>query len=352
MLFQDWIERVTSSLYRRRFHLSASTRARLWMRLASLSRSGVPITSALEFLCESKVEKSTALRFVEHQRQAIRTCGFSAAASGWIPQEEQIVIQITQEGRIADGFDQAARMATVRRKLRGTLISGLTYPTILLFGGGLVISQLPGHALSTMTSILDESKWPQVSLSVLKFSEFLSSWGIVLTTVFTLIIGLSVWAAPRWTGALRSYFDWYPPFALYRQFTGPEVFHALISLMRAGVQRFRAMSELENGLPKYLASHVRTMRSNLYRGNSVDQALDTGLFSAETLDTLRIYERIGDFSVHAERIADEELEQALRKLERTTKMLSAILLLGIGIISIWIYIGIARVVFSLQNMTF
>lgn len=268
---------------------------------------------------------------------------------GWVPQEELAIIQITQEGRITDGFQQAARMASVRMKLRSTLLSGLTYPMVLLVGGGLVVALLPGYALSVMADILDQAKWPGVSLSVLRFSNFISTWGILLSILFLVILALSAWAAPRWTGPLRQRFDWFPPFVLYRQFSGPEILCALLALMQAGVQRIRALNQLESGLPNYLATHVRTMRSNLYRGDSVDQALDTGLFSQQTLDTLRIYERVGDFAEHAERIADEDLEQALERLHRVTKFLSSILLLGIGGIAVWIYIGIARVVFTLQS---
>ncbi len=352
MLTPVWFEQTAQYLHRQRFRSSAHTRARLWMRLASLSRSGVPIAAALEFLCESKVENSVSLRFAMHQRAAIRSRSFSTGAVGWVPQEELAIIQITQEGRIAEGFEQAARMATVRQKLRSTLISGLTYPTLLLCGGSLVIALLPGQALSAMSAVLDQSKWPMVSLSVLAFSNFVSTWGAYLAAALASVLAISVWAAPRWSGPLREQFDWYPPFALYRQFSGPEILSALLALMHAGVQRIKALSQLERGLPKYLASHVRTMRSNLYRGDSVDQALDTGLFSAETLDTLRIYERIGDFATHAERIADEDLERALAKLKRTTKTLSSVLLLGIGAAAVWIYVGIARVVFTLQNSTF
>ena len=335
--------------YRWRFRMSASTRARFWRRLTSLSRSGVPIASALEFLNESKCEESVSSRFVQHQRIALRSQGFSAGATGWIPQEELAIIQITQEGRIADGFEQAARMATVKTKLRSTLLSGLTYPVVLLIVGGLVIALLPGYALSVMSDILDQSKWPRISLSVLAFSNFISAWGAPLSIAFIVFLAISAWAAPRWAGPVRQRFDWYPPFVLYRQFSGPEILCALLALMQAGVQRIRALNQLESGLPNYLATHVRTMRSNLYRGESVDEALDTGLFSTQTLDTLRIHERIGDFAAHAERIADEDLDYALERLQRATKFLSSILLLGIGGIAVWIYIGIARVVFSLQN---
>ncbi len=339
-------------LHRFRFRIAASKRARLWQRLASLSHSDIPIAAALEFIWESKAEESVCSHFVTHQRKAIRSQGFATGAAGWAPKEELAILQITQEGRIAEGFEQAARMAMVRSKLRSTLIAGLTYPMILLFGGGFVVALVPGYALSVMTNILDKSRWPQVSLSVLAFSEFLSTWGITLSVIFFAVVALSIWAAPRWSGPIRQRLDWYPPFVLYRRFSGPEVLCALLALMQAGVQRIKALRLLESGLPSYLAYHVRSMRSNLYRGDGVDMALDTGLFSAETLDTLRIYERVGDFTSHAERIADEDLERALEKLNRATKTLSSVLLLIIGGIAVWIYIGIARVVFTVQNSSF
>lgn len=345
-------EEIMKFLHRQRFRRSASSRARLWRRLASLCRSGVPITAALEFLCQSKATQSVSSHFARHQRIAMRVNGFSAGATGWVPKEELTIIEITQEGRISEGFEQAARMATVRAKLRSTLFSGLTYPVVLLFGGGLVIAILPGQALSVMTEILDQSKWPRVSLSVLAFSNFVSAWGVVLAGGLVVILAISTWVAPRWSGPLRIKVDWYPPFALYRQFSAPEILCALLALMHAGVQRVKALQQLENGLPEYLASHVRSMRSNLYRGDNVDQAFDTGLFSTETLDTLRIYDRVGDFVTHAEQIADEDLEQALEKLTRATKTLSSALLLTIGAVAIWIYVGIARVVFTLQSAAF
>ncbi len=342
-------EETMKLVYRLRFRRSAACRARFWRRLASLCRAGIPIAAALEFLCESKAAQSVAANFARHQRIAMRASGFSDGAAGWVPQEELTIIEITQEGRISEGFEQAARMATVRSKLRSTLLSGLTYPVVLLFGGGLVIAILPGQALSVMTDILDQSKWPTVSLSVLAFSNFISTWGAAIAAGLIVILGISTWAAPRWSGHLRQKLDWFPPFVLYRQFSSPEILCALLALMHAGVQRIKALQQLENGLPEYLASHVRTMRSNLYRGDSVDRAFDTGLFSTETLDTLRIYERVGDFVTHAEHIADEDLEQALENLSRATKTLSSVMLLTIGAIAIWIYVGIARVVFTLQS---
>ena len=337
---------------RMRFKLASSSRARLWQRICSLSRAGVPIAAAMDFLCESKTKGSSVARFVEHQRIAMRSSGFAAAAIGWVPQEELIVIEITQEGRIADGFEQAFRMATVRSKLRSTLVSGLAYPAILLLASGVAISVLPGHALEVMMQITDKSTWPPISLSVLAFSQFLTLFGVPLVCAFALVIATSIWAAPRWTGEFRKRVDWFPPFALYRRFTGPELLAAWLALMQTGVQRVRALGKLETGLPEYLASHVREMRSQLYRGEPVEKALDTGLFSADTLDDLRIYEQTGDFSANAKLIAEEDTNRALANLESLTKSLSSILLLLIGCIAIWIYIGIAQVAFTFQQTTF
>ena len=331
------------------FRLSSNSRQRLWQRIGSLSRSGVPIAEALEFLHESRTVGSITSGFIEHQRVAIRSGGFSAGARGWVPKEELIIIEVTQEGDIADGFAQAARIASVRSQLRSTLVAGLTYPTLLLFAGGTVIAVLPGYALDVMIDLVDPSRWPPVSRSVLAFSEFMSNWGLVCAAAVITLLIASIWSAPRWSGSVRQKLDWYPPFALYRKFTGPEILSAWLALMQSGIQRIRALAQLESGLPEYLASHVRTMRSRLYRGDPVEIALDTGLFSAETLDDLRIYERIGDFGEHAERIAEEDIARALAKLDSATKTLSSLLLVAIGAMAVWIYVGIARVAFTVQQ---
>ncbi|MDE0310047.1 MAG: type II secretion system F family protein [Acidiferrobacterales bacterium] len=329
--------------------MASSSRARLWQRICSLSRAGVPIKTAMDFLRESKTAGPSMARFVEHQCIAMRSSGFADGASGWVPKEELIVIEITQEGRIAEGFEQASRMATVRSKLRSTLISGLAYPTVLLIVSSGAIAVLPGHALDVMMQITDTATWPPVSLSVLNFSQFITVWGFPLAFAFAAIVALSIWSAPRWTGEVRKKVDWFPPFVLYRRFTGPEILTAWIALMQAGVQRVRALGKLENGLPDYLAFHVRTMRSQLYRGEPVEKALDTGLFSADTLDDMRVYERTGDFSVNANLIAEEDIKRSLARLESFTKTLSSVLLLLIGSIAIWIYIGIAQVAFTFQQ---
>ncbi len=343
------LEKLSVLVSRTRFRISSSSRERLWQRLGSLSRADVPIADAMEFLHESRTIGGVTAGFIEHQRVAIRSGGFSAGAVGWVPKEELIIIEVTQEGDIADGFAQAARIASVRSQLRSTLVSGLTYPTLLLFAGGTVIAVLPGYALKVMVDLVDPARWPPVSRSVLVFSEFMSNWGLVCAAAVITLLAVSIWSAPRWSGSLRHKLDWYPPFALYRRFTGPEILSAWLALMQSGIQRVRALAQLETGLPEYLASHVRTMRSRLYRGDPVETALDTGLFSAETLDDLRIYERTGDFSEHAERIAEEDITRALEKLESATKTLSSMLLIVIGAMAVWIYVGIARVAFTVQQ---
>ena len=122
------LEKLSVSVSRTRFRISSKSRERLWQRICSLSRSGVPITEAMEFLHESRTIGGVTAGFIEHQRVAIRAGGFSAAAVGWVPKEELIIIEVTQEGDIADGFAQAARIASVRSQLRSTLVFRIDIP--------------------------------------------------------------------------------------------------------------------------------------------------------------------------------------------------------------------------------
>ena len=80
--------------------------------------------------------------------------------------------------------------------------------------------------------------------------------------------------------------------------------------------------------------------------------MDTGLFSVETLDDLRIYDHIGQFNEQFDRIAAEDIERALQRLEASTRTVSAFMLLLIAAIAIWIYLGIARIAFSLQQSAY
>ena len=346
------LERFNLQVDRLRFRFASQSRARLWERVAALCDAGVAIASAMEFLYASKTTGTAAAGFVRHQRTAMRTGGFAAGAQGWVPQEELTIIEVTQEGRISEGLQQAARIASVRSKLRSTLYSGLAYPTVLLVLAVIVMAILPGEALEVMTEIMDIRSWPAVSRWVLAFSEFLKFWSIPLAVALLILISASIYAAPRWSGTLRNRLDWIPPFALYRQFSAPEILSAWLALMATGTTRVRALTQLEKGLPGYLAAHVRTMKNQLYRGDPIETALDTGLFSAETLDDLRIYEMTGGFDRYSDQLAEEDISRALKRLESSLQMLSSILLLVIGGCAVWVYIGIAKVTFAVQYTAF
>ena len=334
------------------FRLNPAARSRLWARFAALCRSNIPIHQAVDFLCSSQTTDSVTRRFVEHLSKSLRQHSFASSARGWVPPEELLIIEITQQSQIADGMAQASRMADVRHQLRSTLFSGLIYPTILLTVGSAALAMLPAMALDVMVEVLNPASWPPVSVSVLKVSEFISNWGLSIGVAVIVVMAASVTAAPRWSGRIRNYLDWYPPFALYRHFTGPEVLSAWIALMSTGTTRARALEKLESNLPPYLASHLHTMRAGLYRGNPIDVALDTGLFSHQTIDDLRVYEMAGAFDNNVDRIAADDISRALKRLEASTRTLATVILLFVGAVAVWVYVGIARVALSVQNSFF
>lgn len=330
-----------------RFRMAPGVREKLWRRLNALSRSGVPINAAVEFLSQSKTTGKSA-SFLSRLTSGLKSNNFSAAAAGWVPDKELLVIHITQENRIEQGFEQAAKIAATQAKLRSTLVSGLTYPLLLAVVSCTVVGVLPGYALDTMLSLSDPKTWPSVSRSVLWLSHFIANWGIAVAAVLATLLIASIWAAPRWSGELRRRFDWYPIFGVYRQISGPEILSAWMALMAAGTQSQRALSSLKEFLPAYLNWHITRMQNAMYQGESIEMALDTGLFDRETLDDLRIFQRTGDFSMHSEEIAQADLDRALARITASTKTLASLLLLSVGAVAVWVYIGIARVSMSFQ----
>jgi len=345
-------DRFFNQVAKIQFRAAAGSRARLWHRISWLSNAGVPIARALEYLHASKTTSRAGLRFISHQRKSMRGVGFADGAEGWIPKEELILIKVTQEGRISDGFRQAARVSEVRAKLRSTVYSGLLYPCLMLFGGGAAVAILPGQALGVMEKMMPVERWPPISRGVHYFSEWIGTWGIPTVFMLFALLGLSVWAAPRWTGATRKAMEWFPIFALYRRFSAPEILSAWLALMQAGVQRVKALAQIEEGLPPYLARHLQEIRARLYRGEAIEAAFDTGLLSPETLDDLRIYERVGNISDHAEKLAEQDIDRGLQQLSAAMKILGGVILTAIGLSAVWVYAGIARVGMILQSLQF
>ena len=136
--FQWWpvlLERIVNSANRLRFRMRPGSRARFWGRLSALCRSDIPISTAVDFLQTSRTTDPVTRRFIEHLQSALRKRSFAESARDWVPPEELLIIEVTQEGRLAEGLRQAAGIAEVRQKLRSTLISGLIYPMILLVVG-------------------------------------------------------------------------------------------------------------------------------------------------------------------------------------------------------------------------
>ena len=345
------LERLRIWILRAYFKHSPSIRSRLWTRIGDLAENDIPISTVMEFLFEGK-NKGGARGFIEHQRNAMRSLSFGQAAQGWASREELMVIELTQEGRIADGLVQAARIASARADLKSTLLSSLTYPTMLAIFAGVIAAVLPPYALNLMSGIIPVEEWPKVSRNMLTFSNYIRDFGWLLIPLILLVLTFSVWLTPRWTGQIRSYCKWYPPFAIYRQLSGPEVLVAWLALMRAGVPRLKALDRLERSLSPYLASHVRIMRSRLYAGAPIETAFDTGLFTAATLEDLRAYERTGTIADKCDQIAAKDIQRTLNNLEKSSRLLSVILLVFIGGMAIWVYVGIAKVALSIQQMAF
>ena len=122
--------------------------------------------------------------------------------------------------------------------------------------------------------------------------------------------------------------------------------------MSAGTQSHLALTTLKAGMPAYLAWHITQMQNAMYQGQQIEVALNTGLFTKETLDDLRIFQHTGDFSAHGDDIAAADIDRALTRIESATKTLSSLMLLTVGGVAVWIYIGIARIAMVVQHQAF
>ena len=110
-------------------------------------------------------------------------------------------------------------------------------------------------------------------------NEIFMGDGGTLFIGFVISIGLLIYSLPRWTGPVRRYLDRYPPWVLYRDFSGAMLIVSLSTLMRSGVSLRSSLERALRYSSPWLSWHVKEILLRLSRPNSstFGDAFQTGL---------------------------------------------------------------------------
>lgn len=318
-----------------KFRFGLQYRLNLYERLAAFTKEEFPLFDSLQKF-KNRYDKKKDFRgkiiavWLEDMKYG---ASLSDVLQGWIPDAELNLIQAGEEGKgIEQGLDEAIKFAKSAQKIKNTIISGSTYPVILLLVVLGFIAMFSVKMAPTYLGILPLEQWPSMGQNLYNFSHFIVSYWYILFGV----LGVAGFVISKtigvWTGQVREIFDKVPPWSVYKVYQGSAFLISLASMMQSGTPLNESLKKIKRTSSDWLADYINDMEKNLKKGGkNFGSHLDVGLLDEETAGDVIDYSELGKFEEAVYTIGEKNLEQSVEKIEIRMAMVKNLMLVLVGL---------------------
>ncbi len=323
-----------------RYEFNAKMRRRFYIKLAQLLENGVSLGPALAQLqlLSGKSKRSTMPRLYQRWRREIENGkNFGQCVAPYVPGTEAILLETgSDSGHLVDALRNAAETSEQQARVRNAILSNAAYPALLMCMLLAALYMMAFTVIPTFAQILPVEEWQGISYKVAKVSIFIQSYGIVLLTIFGVIMGGVLFSLPRWTSRSRLAVEGILPWSLYRIWQGSSFLLSVAALMNAGVKMDEvSLGKLGKNADPYLAQRIKAIRRGIVSGANLGDALhQTGLVfpDREIIADLRIYAQLRGFDKNLVRITRTWVEELVDKVGGIMKVLNTVVLFLIAIV--------------------
>ena len=331
------------------FRMNTEKRMATLRKLASLLRNDFTLMDALNRIemIEShggtKPNEPFAIVMRQWQKNLERGMSFSDTTRGWLPDDETLLVTSGNISNLVVALENTTRVVEGAERIRRAMRNALAYPLFLLaltFG---IIVMVGLYLVPPLIEVAGNGIiWRGVAGGLISLSDFMVvSWywfviGLFLLFVF---VGLSL---ENWSGRLRAKFDKIPPWNIYKIRISVGWLMSLSSMVAAGITMPDAMRMLADNSSKYLRDILEETLHNIANGENLGQALlNTGrdFPNSEIIGDLMIYADMNDFDKNLTAIANDYLNDSVRKMEAISNVLNSIGILMVSGIIAWVVLG-------------
>ena len=342
------------------FRFDTEKRMAINNKIASLLRNDFTLMDALHRieLIESKNGKKpdepVAIAMREIQKNMERGMSFSEATRGWIPADETLLMMSGNMSSLVTSLENVVRVVNGISRIKRAMVSALAYPLFLFALTIGIIVMVGVYLVPPLTEAAGSNvEWKGTAASLVWASEFsneyLPAFGIVCAVLIVLIwLSLSLW-----TGKLRTVFDKYPPWNIYKLQLSVSWMMSLSAMVTADVSVPDAMRILANNSNRYLSSILEDALNYISNGENLGAALaSTGkeFPNDEIIGDLMIYSDMNDFDKNINRIANQYMEDSVRKMESLSGAMNGIGMALVSVVIGWVVMGTFSMQEQITNM--
>jgi len=325
-------------------------------QIAVMLRSGLTLLSALQTVAEQSSRKAIGRIWLDVSRRIQEGAGL-AEAMAVHPQFSPLVVQLVrvgeQTGYLEAVLTRAASGLEERRRLRGQLISALTYPGIVLLAAIGVTTFMMVSVIPRLQQFLGAlgRRLPPFTQLLVDVSDFVHAYWIYGAVAGVFLAGTVT--ALRWWPPGRFWMDRnlvrVPIIGMLSRLAGTVLLaRGLCTLLRSGVTLLESLRTVERLIGnRYLASRVAGARDAVMQGGSLAAPLGADrAFMPMLSGMVAVGESAGTLDEVLEEVArfyEEELQRAIRRLAALVE--PAIILFVGGIVG-FVYIAFFMALFA------
>lgn len=328
---------------------STNKRIAIWRKLVSLLKNDFTLVNALNRLqmTEShggaKPNEPFAICLREWERNLERGYSFSEATRGWIPTDETLLLTSSNMSSLIVALENVGRIVVANKRIGRAVFSAIAYPLLLLvlvFG---IIIMVGIYLVPPLAEVAGEGMvWTGGAASLIWLSEWAGRYWKFIAFVFVVAVVIIWLSLPIWSGRLRAMFDKLPPWNIYKIRVSVGWMMSMAAMVSSGVSIPDAMRVIADNANKYLRDILDKTLRHIANGDNLGNALqNTGMDfpSEEIIGDLAVYSDMNDFDENLNHIANEYLEESVRKIESLSDALNTVGILLISGVIAWVVLG-------------
>ncbi|MBR2286492.1 MAG: type II secretion system F family protein [Alphaproteobacteria bacterium] len=331
------------------FRFNTEKRIALLRKLASLLRNDFTLMNALGRLemIESNNGRNPnepfAIVMRAWQQNLERGMSFSETTRGWLPDEETLLVTSGNISNLVIALENTTRVVESAGRIRRAVRSAIAYPLFLLVLTFGIVVMVGLYLVPPLVEVAgSDIIWRGAAGGLISMSNFTVKYWYIFALLFIVLIFIVWLSLANWSGRLRAKFDKLPPWNIYKIHVSVGWLMSLSSMIAAGITMPDAMRMLADNARRYLRSILDMALHYIANGDNLGVALSkTGrdFPSKEIIGDLMIYADMTDFDKNMISIANDYLDESVRKMESISNVLNSIGIMLVSAIIAWVVLG-------------
>ena len=335
--------------------------AMMTRQLASLVKANIPLVEALNALVDQTENERLKVILAQVRQDVNEGSSLAKATAAHGKAFDTIFVNMIEAGESSGTLGlvllRLADLKETQMRLRGKIISGMTYPVLMMIVATVLMIAIFTFVIPKITKIFESMNKPMPAMTkfLMLVSDIIVNWWFVVVAIIAVVVWLfrkyinSESGRPKWDAfKLRA-----PVFgSLIRMIAVTRFSSTMATLLSSGVPILTSMSIARNLVDNVpIAKAIASARENITEGQSIAEPLRRcGEFPPLVIHMIAIGEKTGELPDMLKNVAETYEEQVNARVESMTALLEPLMIVAMGGVIGFIVFSVFMPLMNMSNL--